>query len=601
MTFLKPTAGLSQSGGGEATAPTDRNWRQLVRRLDPAGEPLAGRLKNARPYLATAGVDKIEKDLRDTLALLTGEQIRMAFCGHFSCGKSSLINALVGRRLLPTGDFPETGVPCVISNGSANRIQAITKSGRVGLPFTTEAVARYVSLITDSGEYADSVHNVEYLIVSLTGGGPPAGVVWVDSPGINDTTAMTTRAGAAAAAADVVIWVVNSRQPLSEGEQAFLRDYTTTHGPASVVFVINAFLRADDPANWSWFLAERLGYVRQRIIDAGITEPLSPVMVPISARAAALAAVDGFGAPEVRALLGSLTDSTHPRIRATRCHRAADKLNQLAETIRARAENERARIEKEQRARNELELSGPARRAQFTRLVEQALAQRFASCAAIIEQRTQQIQTMINTQALNRDNTYGQALATALTEIGQQLAHDITSDVNQYAAASGLQAMTQATVSTLQTLLRPPPIVVTIPHTPAESGKGGVGAVIGGILGTIVTFHPGIGTVIGAGIGAAIGDKIRGETGTQSTIGKDRADTAANLIAASHTAAAHLGSLRADVVRLVTSDTATPLTLPGPPDRTALDALEALHNHIAGTLLKLAQQAGAQARQAVVS
>jgi hypothetical protein len=601
MTFVKPTSGIS-SGGYETASATDRCWRELVRNIDPAGKPLADRLGKARSHLGGIGFDEIKKHLRDILALLTDEQVRVVFSGHFSCGKSSLINTLIGQELLPTGDFPETGVPCVIGAGSANRIQAITKSGRVGLAFTTEAIARYVSLITDSGEYADSVHNVEHLTISLIEGGPPAGVVWVDSPGINDTTEMTTRAAEAAKEADVVIWVVNSRQALSEAEQAFLRHHATTHGPASVVFVINVFLPADNSANWAWFLADRLGYIRHRIVDAGITQPLSPVVVPTSARAAASAAGAGFGASEVGALLRSLKDSAHPRVRAARCHRAAQKLNELAETIAARAENERALVDKKQRARDNVELSGPGRRAHFTRLVQQALAHRFAHCGAIIEQRTQQIRTMINTQMLSRDNSYGDALTAALTEIGEQLAHDIAGDVNRCAAESGLQPMTPATVSSLQTLLRPSPIVVTIPNTLAVSGHSGVGAVIGGILGTVVTFHPGVGTVIGAGIGAAIGDKIRSRTGSSSANDdKDRADAAANLTAASHIAAAHLGSLQSEVVRLVTSATATPSALPSPPVRTGLAALKALHKHIAETLLTLAEQAGAEARGAVVS
>lgn len=93
-------------------------------------------------------------------------------------------------------------------------------------------------IVGKGGIYREVVRENTRLDITLAAAGPIGpDAVWVEPPGINDTPEMTERAEAAARDADVLIRVVNTRQPVSMVEQAALRDHIVTHGPASIVFL----------------------------------------------------------------------------------------------------------------------------------------------------------------------------------------------------------------------------------------------------------------------------------------------------------------------------------------------------------------------------
>lgn len=567
----------AHGANGFPPIPTD-----LARELDPAaGSAASALLRQVTEHDRTGLAGQLEAQLRDIVRLLGDPEVRIVFGGHFSCGKSSVINTLIGTPLLPTSDFPETGVPCAIRAGTGNRIQAITDGGRVGLPFSTEAIAREVSLITDSGEYSTAVQNVRHLLISLVCDAPPAGVQWIDSPGINDTSAMTQRATQAADRADVLVWVVNSRQPLSEVEQEFLHAHVATHGPASVVFVVNAFLRADDLTTWTWFLGERAGYFHDRIADAGITDPLPPVVVPVSARAAA-ADPTGFGGPELHQLLHSfdgtgLNGARNTRVSATRCHRAGQRLQRLAVAVRGQIDEERARVELGHAARAEQERTSNLRRQRFGRQLEQSLATIFTQGHLMIQQRTRHVLESTATQPLRDDNHYGNMLTRELVEIGNRLAEEIVGEANRCAVACGLAGLVPSTISRLRVMLTPRSVVIEVPRTPHSHRPARVGASIAGILDRI---------------GDALNAAAAAGTGPDAATGRDRAAAAANIIAASEAMIAGLMAQQAAVHHLITEPDSTSLALPDPPAEGRLFALTAFHDHLTATALMLVSRVG---------
>ncbi len=182
-------------------------------------------------------------------------RVLVAAGGHFKTGKSTLLNAALGRRILPEDDLPETGALCVLSSGPADKAAVLDKAGRGRyIPCTTDAIRAEVGLIDQRGGRRSPGSSVDELQVELTAVPIPAGAAWVDTPGINDTDAMDARAWAGAEVADVLVWVVSSRQPLAESEVRFLARRVAAAGPASVVFVVNAFLREDTAKEWQAFL-----------------------------------------------------------------------------------------------------------------------------------------------------------------------------------------------------------------------------------------------------------------------------------------------------------------------------------------------------------
>ncbi|MBE0343032.1 hypothetical protein E4V51_20955, partial [Paenibacillus sp. 28ISP30-2] len=57
-------------------------------------------IERLRDFLRTAGDGEGAKAVAELLEKAEAEELTIAFCGHFSAGKSSLINSLCGKTVL---------------------------------------------------------------------------------------------------------------------------------------------------------------------------------------------------------------------------------------------------------------------------------------------------------------------------------------------------------------------------------------------------------------------------------------------------------------------------------------------------------------------
>jgi hypothetical protein len=526
--------------------PGGRPVADLAAALDPAGETLAALLGAAAAGDARARhcAAMVAGTLAELAAGLTADEAVVVFGGHFSCGKSTVLNALLGRELLPTSDFPETGVPCVLRADATDRIDHVTADGRRGeLRFSTESIIHLVRLVDMDGEYSDTVHDTAWLAIGLARGGPEPGVIWVDSPGINDTDGMTERAADVAAGADLLVWVVNSRQPMAEVEQAFLREHVARYGPASVLFVVNAFLTAADEADWTRFLTERLGVVRRRILYTELTDPLAPRVIALSARAA-LANGGGFGVADVRAALTG--PSARTRFALNRCHRAERELTELAESVHVTMRDRWLAVAREETvAHAALRRDEPARRQRFRATVDAMLGWLFEQYPSLVDDRARQVARQAGRGVLRHDGTYGRSLTRELIDVGARLADEVISHANRIAADCGLRPLTQSTVDQIRILLRPNPVTVVVPASPPGDNRAT----------------------------------------TRAAAQADRDATRQQIVDVAAQAAAGLRSRRGALCELVSDPTATELVLPPSNAAASVPALAAVHHHLTGVLL----------------
>jgi len=102
--------------------------------VDPALARVLARLAEAAELLGVA-------EVRDLAAEVTGRlqalRLEVAVVGEFKRGKSSLLNALVGREVLPVGVLPLTAVPTVIEQGEEALV--------VDTPTAAKSSTRFVS------------------------------------------------------------------------------------------------------------------------------------------------------------------------------------------------------------------------------------------------------------------------------------------------------------------------------------------------------------------------------------------------------------------------------------------------------------------------
>ncbi|MHB8245986.1 MAG: dynamin family protein [Acidimicrobiales bacterium] len=160
------------------------------------------------------------------------QRFHIAILGEFKRGKSTLVNALIGRQLLPSGVVPLTNVATEVHFGSTRTTVSFADGRRIEIP--VDAIDGYV---TERGNPANTkgVDRVE-VGVSASLGAP--GLVLVDTPGIasvNDHN--TTTAHFALADSDAAVLVLSADSPLSESELGLLTELTRRQ--AKVFVVIN--------------------------------------------------------------------------------------------------------------------------------------------------------------------------------------------------------------------------------------------------------------------------------------------------------------------------------------------------------------------------
>ena len=204
----------------------------------------------------------------------------ISVAGEFKRGKSTLINALVGEEILPTGVLPLT---------------AIATELRFGEPGATVEHLDGRRLPIDPGDIADFVTEARnpanergVARVEVTGRWPllAAGVVLVDTPGIGSVHEHNTAvAREALLDADGAVLVLAADAPVSEQERDLLRVLAERRAPT--FFVLNKIdhLR---PAE--------LDEVRRFVEDVLCDElGRKPPLFPLSARAALDATAIGDG------------------------------------------------------------------------------------------------------------------------------------------------------------------------------------------------------------------------------------------------------------------------------------------------------------------
>ncbi len=156
----------------------------------------------------------------------TSEPFNVLVIGAFSSGKSSMINALIGEDLLPTGFLPETAVLGELHYGNQKRITLYPKKGRWeggDAPFdlketSSEEIAKYVSLSADDAINAmedGSEKRIDAVFEKMVVHWPleilKDGVILIDSPGINDPYSSDYIVNSYLPRADAIIYVMDAQ------------------------------------------------------------------------------------------------------------------------------------------------------------------------------------------------------------------------------------------------------------------------------------------------------------------------------------------------------------------------------------------------------
>lgn len=157
------------------------------------------------------------------------DRLTVAFCGHFSAGKSSLVNALCGAALLPASPIPTSANVVTIFNGEPSAETVFRDSSGTVFPSRRIPVDQLHDYAVD-GEGVTSIE-VSYPIPLL---GDSMAIV--DTPGV-DSTDGAHRAATESALhlADVVFYVTDYNHVQSEVNFRFLRSLARWGKPTYII------------------------------------------------------------------------------------------------------------------------------------------------------------------------------------------------------------------------------------------------------------------------------------------------------------------------------------------------------------------------------
>lgn len=170
------------------------------------------------------------KQIAEVKAQLYSEGIiTVGFLGAFSSGKSSLIDALVGRRLLPTAALPKTSKPTKIIN-SPDQSLVIHYTGGVHTKVNLPAMnANPEDLTKILLENVSDVNAVAQYVINVPMRPSSPRYCLLDTPGINslDSKHAALTKGLLQSC-DIFVYVLNGAQPLSADDAALLKQISGT-------------------------------------------------------------------------------------------------------------------------------------------------------------------------------------------------------------------------------------------------------------------------------------------------------------------------------------------------------------------------------------
>jgi Dynamin family len=199
----------------------DKDRAASLRHYTLAKQEVAAEVRAAKQFYQTRGAQAAAERCQELLVQLAEDRFNLAVVGQFKRGKSTLMNAVLGRDLLPTGLLPLTSAITTLCYGPTERVVLRRK----GWSWEQEApLAQLPDYITERGNPGNEKGLLEAR-VELPLPFLRRGLHFIDTPGIgsarHENTA-TTYAFLPQMAA--VIFVTSVEAPLSEADEGFLLD-----------------------------------------------------------------------------------------------------------------------------------------------------------------------------------------------------------------------------------------------------------------------------------------------------------------------------------------------------------------------------------------
>jgi hypothetical protein len=260
---------------------------------------VAGCLDELATINAEIGQSARAARIRESRDALLNHRFTLLVLGEFKRGKSTLVNHLVGRDVLPVGAAPTTAVITRVTYGEEPSARLILTDGTERAVELGRLAEEITLAQSDEGSNQQRHGGIARAEVTIPAPICRDGVDVVDSPGLGEHTTRTEVTYEALPAADAVIFVTDAAQLGSEDE-TFVHQRLLGAEINHVFFVVNkwdrVFNEAEDPEAeiaalrrraWSLFVPEPKAAFNGQDLRANRIYPLScrPNLAPEEERA----------------------------------------------------------------------------------------------------------------------------------------------------------------------------------------------------------------------------------------------------------------------------------------------------------------------------
>ena len=242
-------------------------------------------LAGALDELAALGTSQDREQIAALRDRLDAARLRVLVAGEAKRGKSTLINALVGRAVLPAGVTPLTAVATTVRYGDDPHAEVRFADGHE----EKQPLSALPDLVTERGNPANR-RRIAAVTVYLDAPLLAGGVELVDTPGTGSVYAWDTAAAhEALETMDAAVFVLTADPPVSAAERNL---YAKVSGLSVTTFaVLNKADHLDEAG-----LGEAAEFTRRVLADASVGPGAPGPVYPLSARAAVDGGDPGFDA-----------------------------------------------------------------------------------------------------------------------------------------------------------------------------------------------------------------------------------------------------------------------------------------------------------------
>ena len=242
------------------------NLQSRLEELEQTGHDV-GLLRELEGIVTRHGLVEFRSRIASLAHRLEDNNLEVALFGRVSCGKSSLLNALLDTSILPVGVNPITAVPTKLRYGSAIRTEVTFATGRV----EEVSLEEFAQLISEQGN-PGNVRSVIRAMAEVPSPRLKKGILLVDTPGLGSLA----RRGAQEAlaylpACDLALLMIDAGVSLNEEDIGTLRLLYEGGIPSIVLLSKADLLRDGDLHRVTEYIQSQLKH------ELGINTQIHPV------------------------------------------------------------------------------------------------------------------------------------------------------------------------------------------------------------------------------------------------------------------------------------------------------------------------------------